>query len=41
MPSTDDIIASLTMKYYNLRIYVNEIGLHAVKPSELEPLSTS
>jgi hypothetical protein len=29
------------MKYYSLRIYVNEIGLHAAKPSELEPLSTS
>ena len=40
-PSTDDIIASITMKYYSLRIYVNEIGLHAAKPSELEPLSTS
>jgi hypothetical protein len=29
------------MKFYNLRIYVNEIGLHASKPSEMETLSTS
>lgn len=29
------------MKFFNLRIYVNEISLHATKPSETETLSSS
>ncbi|KAE9374683.1 hypothetical protein N431DRAFT_543935 [Stipitochalara longipes BDJ] len=32
---------SMTMKFYHLRIYINEIGLHAVKPSDLSTMSTS
>ena len=31
----------MTMKFYNLRIYINEIGLHAVKPSDLSTITTS
>jgi hypothetical protein len=31
----------MTMKFYHLRIYINEIGLHAVKPSDVSTMSTS
>jgi hypothetical protein len=29
------------MRFYNLRIYVNEIGFHAIKPSEIEVVSST
>lgn len=31
----------MTMRFYNLRIYVNEIGFHAIKPSEMEVMSST
>jgi len=34
-------IPSMTLKFYNLRIYVNEIGLRATKPPDTEMLSNS
>jgi hypothetical protein len=29
------------MKFYNLRIYVNEVGFHATKPTEIEVMSNT
>jgi hypothetical protein len=33
--------ASLTLRFYNLRAYINEIGLHATRPSGVEMMSNS
>jgi hypothetical protein len=33
--------ASLTLRFYNLRVYINEIGLHVVRPSGKEIMAHS
>lgn len=39
--STNLSPASLTLRFYNLRTYINEIGLHATRPSGVETMSNS
>jgi hypothetical protein len=37
----NDRTASMKMRFYNLRIYVNEIGFRATKPSDMEIMSST